>query len=86
MTMCTSIVKSVARQSRNQKIGYFAQRRKGAKIKMSCHFDRREKSFLDPWHLPGMTGWRLALGDLARGNPRRRYLEPGTLNRLERFV
>jgi hypothetical protein len=47
MTMCTSIVKSVARQSRNQKIGYLAQRRKGAKIKMSCHFDRREKSFLD---------------------------------------
>jgi hypothetical protein len=35
-----------------------------------CHFERREKSFLDPAHSLGMTGFGLSLGDLgvlARG-------------------
>jgi hypothetical protein len=38
------------------------QRREG---KMFCHFDLREKSFLDPSHLLGMTGYRLSLDVLA---------------------
>ena len=42
---------------------FIAPRRKGD---ASCHFDRREKSFLDPSHSLGMTGrghvsWRLCV-------------------------
>src|SRR3990170_4079241 len=41
-----------------------AQRRQVRKRKTPCHFDRREKSFLDPSRSLGMTGfgpspWRL---------------------------
>jgi hypothetical protein len=39
-------------QSRNQDPEYLAQRRK----EEHYHFERREKSFLDPSHAPGMTG------------------------------
>jgi len=34
-----------------------------------CHFDRREKSFLDPSHSLGMTDRGPSLGDLAGANP-----------------
>jgi hypothetical protein len=57
--------KGLGRQSRNQISEYLSQRRKGRKGK-NCHFDRREKSFLDPSYPLGMTGtarhlasWRL---------------------------
>ncbi|MGH7888756.1 MAG: hypothetical protein ACREPG_12905, partial [Candidatus Binatia bacterium] len=39
-----------------------AQRREG---KTNRHFERREKSFLDPSHSLGMTGSRLSLGVFA---------------------
>jgi hypothetical protein len=35
-----------------------------AQRKTLCHFDRREKSFLDPSHSLGMTGQGLSLGVL----------------------
>ena len=47
-----------------------------------CHFDRREKSFSDPSHSLGMTGFVPSLrglgvlGVLARANPRFGYYEP----------
>ena len=51
--------------------------RKGAKVTTLsrvegcvCHFDRREKSFLDPSLLLGMTGHARHLAFLARVNPR----------------
>ena len=47
---------------------YLSQRRKGAKEE-HCHFERREKSFLDPSHSLGMTGHgpvAQRLGALAR--------------------
>jgi hypothetical protein len=47
--------KGLGRQSRNQISEYLSQRRKGRKGK-NCHFDRREKSFLDPSYPLGMTG------------------------------
>jgi hypothetical protein len=40
-----------------------AERRKGRKEK-DCHFERREKSFVDPAHSLGMTGFGLSLGAL----------------------
>jgi hypothetical protein len=43
---------------------YLSQRRKGRKGK-DCHFERREKSFLDPAHSLGMTGFGLSLGVLS---------------------
>src|SRR3970282_645830 len=57
----------LARQYHNQKSEYLAQRPKGRQGKTNCHFDRREKSFLDPSHSLGMTdggpsplrAWRL---------------------------
>ncbi len=36
-----------------------------AQRKLHCHFDRREKSFLDPSHSLGMTGIGLPLGVFA---------------------
>ena len=40
---------------------YLPQRRKGAKGER-CHFEQREKSFLDPSHSLGMTGlWSVTL-------------------------
>jgi hypothetical protein len=42
---------------------YLSQRRKGRKGK-HCHFERREKSFLDPSHPLGMTGFGLSLSAL----------------------
>ena len=39
-----------------------SQRRKG---RNHCHFNRREKSILDPWHRLGMSGFGPSLGDFA---------------------
>jgi hypothetical protein len=56
--------KGLGRQSRNQISEYLSQRRKGRKGK-NCHFDRREKSFLDPSYPLGMTGTARHLALLA---------------------
>jgi hypothetical protein len=55
--------KILPRQSRNQISEYLSQSRKGREEK-DCHFERRKKSFLDPAHSLGMTGFGLSLGDL----------------------
>jgi hypothetical protein len=48
---------SLRQQKRNQISEYLSQRRKGRSAKgRKCHFDRREKSFLDPSYPLGMTG------------------------------
>jgi hypothetical protein len=44
------------RESKTLGFGYSSRQGAKAPSKTRCHFDRREKSFLDPSHSLGMTG------------------------------
>ena len=72
--------KDTTRRSRKRNSEYLPPRRKVRQVRICCHFDRREKSFLDPSPSLGMTGVGpspLRLGAFAGDNPRTSGTPPG---------